>query len=66
MIKEKYNIAMIVMITRLGKTYLTALFAQNFPKILFIAQREEILTQAKSNFERVLKKRGRLYYGAEK
>ena len=65
-VAEDYSKAMVVMATGLGKTYLAAFFAQDYPKILFIAHREEILRQAQESFEDVLDKQGGLYYGAEK
>src|SRR5690625_1797714 len=57
---------MVVMATGLGKTYLAAMFARNFDKVLFIAHRQEIIKQAKDSFERVLHKTGGLLYGLEK
>lgn len=52
---EEYSKAMVVMATGLGKTHLAAFFAKRFKKLLFIAQREEIIKQAKISFEQVLK-----------
>jgi superfamily II DNA or RNA helicase/HKD family nuclease len=52
--EEGYDKAMVVMATGLGKTYLAAFFARRFPKVLFIAHREEILRQAKRSFQRVI------------
>lgn len=65
-IEEGYSKAMVVMATGLGKTFLAALFAKRFKRILFIAHRQEILKQAKESFELVLQKRGGLLYGFEK
>ncbi|MGG3449629.1 DEAD/DEAH box helicase family protein [Domibacillus aminovorans] len=47
---EQYERALVVMATGLGKTYLTAFFAERFKRVLFIAHREEILEQAKNSF----------------
>lgn len=63
---EDYKRAMVVMATGLGKTYLAAMFAEKFRKILFIAHRQEIIKQAKESFELVLGKSGGLLYGLEK
>lgn len=52
--EEGHGRAMVVMATGLGKTYLAAFFARRFPKVLFIAHREEILRQAKRSFKRVI------------
>ncbi|TDL80452.1 DEAD/DEAH box helicase family protein [Peribacillus frigoritolerans] len=52
-----YDSAMIVMATGLGKTYLAGFFAEEFPRILFIAHLEEILYQAKSSFEKIIQNR---------
>lgn len=65
-VEEGYSKAMVIMATGLGKTYLAAFFAKKYHKILFIAHREEILKQAKASFEKVLDKKGGLYYGVEK
>ncbi|MFD1434144.1 DEAD/DEAH box helicase family protein [Kroppenstedtia eburnea] len=50
--EEGYDRAMVVMATGLGKTYMSAFFADQmkFGKILFIAHREEILRQAEATF----------------
>lgn len=50
---EDYDKALIILATGLGKTYLAAFFAQDYKKVLFIAHREEILTQAQASFEHV-------------
>ncbi|TYR81842.1 DNA helicase [Priestia megaterium] len=66
-LEEGYKKAMVVMATGLGKTYLAGFFARNFHKVLFIAHREEILTQAKASFEHIMPhKTSGLYYGKEK
>ena len=49
-IQDEYNKALVVLATGLGKTYLAAFFAEQFKRVLFIAHREEILTQAKASF----------------
>ncbi|MBB3114555.1 superfamily II DNA or RNA helicase/HKD family nuclease [Paenibacillus phyllosphaerae] len=53
-LEEQYDKAMVVMATGLGKTYLAGFFAQKFKKVLFIAHREEILTQARQSFMKIL------------
>ncbi|MEN9315694.1 MAG: hypothetical protein RIS35_2087 [Pseudomonadota bacterium] len=45
--------ALVVAATGLGKTFLAALDAGEFDKVLFIAHREELLRQAAQTFERV-------------
>ncbi|WP_226669718.1 DEAD/DEAH box helicase family protein [Metabacillus litoralis] len=52
---EGYKSALVVMATGLGKTYLAGFFAKKFKKVLFIAHREEILTQAKKSFSSIMK-----------
>jgi superfamily II DNA or RNA helicase/HKD family nuclease len=42
-----------VMATGLGKTWLAAFDSRDFARILFVAHREEILTQAMSSFRRI-------------
>ncbi|MCY3411338.1 MAG: DEAD/DEAH box helicase family protein [Candidatus Heimdallarchaeota archaeon] len=54
LLNEEYDKAMVVIATGLGKTYLSAFFAQKFSNILFIAHRNEILIQAKRSYERVI------------
>ena len=49
-IQDEYEKALVVLATGLGKTYLAAFFAEQFNRVLFVAHREEILTQAKSSF----------------
>ncbi|MBD7908515.1 DEAD/DEAH box helicase family protein [Sporosarcina sp. Sa3CUA8] len=50
---EERDKALVVLATGLGKTYLAAFFAQKFQRILFIAHREELLTQAMTSFRQV-------------
>lgn len=51
--EEDYDKALAVLATGLGKTYLAAFFACEYPKVLFVAHREEILEQARASFEHV-------------
>jgi superfamily II DNA or RNA helicase/HKD family nuclease len=44
---------LVVAATGLGKTYLAAFDSRNYDKILFVAHREELLTQAEEAFRRV-------------
>lgn len=50
---EDYKRAMVVLATGLGKTYLSAFFAEKFKRVLFVAHREEILHQAEQSFKHV-------------
>ncbi len=50
---EGYDKALVVMATGLGKTFLAAMFAKDYSRVLFIAHREEILLQAQKAFEAV-------------
>ncbi len=61
---EDYKRAMVVVGTGLGKTYLAAFFARKFTRVLFVAHREEILTQAKQTFAHVHPTRTSAYYNA--
>jgi superfamily II DNA or RNA helicase len=55
------------MATGLGKTYLSAFFAENLKKILFIAHRKEILHQARDSFAKIMpEKRYGIYNGKMK
>lgn len=45
--------AIIVAATGIGKTYLAAFDSQSFKKVLFVAHREEILTQAERSFKNI-------------
>ncbi|QHT59364.1 DEAD/DEAH box helicase family protein [Paenibacillus lycopersici] len=65
--EEGYDRAMVVMATGLGKTYLAGFFARQFNRVLFVAHREEILTQAARTFQHVMPERSvGLYNGTEK
>ncbi|MGV8989725.1 MAG: DEAD/DEAH box helicase family protein [Cypionkella sp.] len=44
---------LVVLATGLGKTWLAAFDSQPFARVLFVAHREEILTQAMSSFRRI-------------
>ncbi|MGH2316350.1 DEAD/DEAH box helicase family protein [Planococcus sp. SE5232] len=61
---EEYSRAMVVLATGLGKTYLAAFFAEKFKRVLFVAHREEILTQAKQSFQHVHPDRSSAFYNA--
>lgn len=61
---EDYSRAMVVLATGLGKTYLAAFFAEKFKRVLFVAHREEILSQAKQSFEHVHPDRSSAFYKA--
>ncbi|WP_124728301.1 DEAD/DEAH box helicase family protein [Staphylospora marina] len=67
--EEGYDRALVVMATGLGKTYMSAFFAQRmeFRKVLFIAHQDEILRQAQATFTKVIpdRKTG-LYNGYRK
>ncbi|MFV2050454.1 DEAD/DEAH box helicase family protein [Metabacillus litoralis] len=54
--EEGYKSALVVMATGLGKTYLAGFFGKQFKRVLFIAHREEILTQAQKSFSTIIKK----------
>lgn len=66
--EEGYSKALVVVATGLGKTYLAAFDSLGFKRILFIAHREEILSQAMTTFTRVHgnKKTYGLFKGYEK
>lgn len=51
--EEGYEKALIVAATGIGKTYLAAFDSKNYPKILFLAHREEIINQASKSFKNV-------------
>ncbi len=58
---------LVVLATGLGKTYLSAFDSRNFKRVLFVAHREEILSQALETFRRVRPNaRLGLYHGKEK
>ncbi|EGA91412.1 DNA/RNA helicase [Planococcus donghaensis MPA1U2] len=61
---EEYSRAMVVLATGLGKTYLAAFFAAKFKRVLFVAHREEILTQAEQSFKHVHPNRTSSFYNA--
>ncbi|SDG74703.1 PLD-like domain-containing protein [Planococcus glaciei] len=61
---EDYSRAMVVLATGLGKTYLAAFFAEKFKRVLFVAHREEILTQAEQSFKHVHPERSSAFYNA--
>ncbi|WP_142828604.1 DEAD/DEAH box helicase family protein [Planococcus soli] len=63
-IVEDYSRAMVVLATGLGKTYLAAFFAAKFKRVLFVAHREEILTQAEQSFRHVHPDRSSAFYNA--
>jgi len=45
--------ALAVLATGLGKTYLSAFFAGNFTRVLFLAHQKELLLQAERSFQKV-------------
>ena len=45
---------LVVMATGVGKTFLAAFDSKNYKKILFVAHREEILSQAHDSFKKVM------------
>jgi len=51
--EEVYEKALIVAATGIGKTYLAAFDTKNYDKILFIAHRQEIITQAMKTFKNI-------------
>ena len=66
-VDEGYEKALVVLATGLGKTYLAAFFAQSFKRVLFIAHREELLTQAQESFTHVFPNRtSGIYNGQHK
>ena len=66
-VEEGREKALVVLATGLGKTYLAAFFAENYTRVLFIAHREELLTQAQASFERVFPERtSGIYNGQQK
>ncbi|NMP23642.1 DEAD/DEAH box helicase family protein [Sulfobacillus harzensis] len=52
--QEGFSKGLVVLPTGLGKTYLAALFAKEFQRVLFVAHREEILRQAERTFRAVI------------
>ncbi|MEK6189415.1 MAG: DEAD/DEAH box helicase family protein [Carnobacterium alterfunditum] len=63
-LEEEYGRAMVVLATGLGKTYLAAFFAEKFKRMLFVAHRDEILTQAEQSFKHVHPNRTSSFYNA--
>ncbi len=58
---------LVVLATGLGKTYVSAFDSQPFRRVLFVAHREEILTQALETFRKVRPSaRLGLYHGTQK
>ncbi|NEU27275.1 DEAD/DEAH box helicase family protein [Paenibacillus polymyxa] len=53
-LEEQYDKAMVVMATGLGKTYLAGFFSRRFRRVLFVAHREEILSQARKSFQQIM------------
>ena len=51
--EEGFDKGLVVAATGIGKTYLSAFDSKNFERVLFIAHREEILTQAKESFQNI-------------
>lgn len=51
--QEGHRAALVVLATGLGKTWLSAFDSQNFRRVLFVAHREEILTQALATFRAI-------------
>jgi len=54
---------LVVMATGLGKTWLAAFDTDGFERVLFVAHREEILTQARQTFRRIRPNASFGYYG---
>lgn len=50
---EGYRAGLVVMATGLGKTWLAAFDSENFKRVLFVAHRDEILSQALQTFRRI-------------
>ncbi|MEM6742962.1 MAG: DEAD/DEAH box helicase family protein, partial [Pseudomonadota bacterium] len=48
-----HRAGLVVLATGLGKTFLAAFDSRAFPRVLFVAHREEILAQARAAFRRV-------------
>ncbi len=51
--KGRNKAGLVVMATGLGKTYLSSMFAKKFKRVLFVAHKDEMLTQAEDAFEKV-------------
>ena len=66
-VEKGFEKALVVLATGLGKTYLAAFFAQTYPRVLFIAHREELLLQAQQSFAHVFPDRtSGIYNGQQK
>lgn len=52
--QEGFSKGLVVLPTGLGKTYLAAFYAKDFPRVLFVAHRDEILRQAERTFRAVM------------
>lgn len=64
---QGYTAGLVVLATGLGKTWLAAFDSESFPRVLFVAHREEILAQAMATFRRIRPKaRFGRYTGDEK
>lgn len=50
---EGFNKGLVVAATGIGKTYLAAFDSKEYDRVLFVAHREEILTQAKESFRNI-------------
>lgn len=50
---EGHVAGLVVLATGLGKTWLAAFDSHSYPRVLFVAHREEILTQAMASFRRI-------------
>lgn len=65
--EEGYDKALVVAATGIGKTYLAAFDAKNYEKILFLAHREEIITQASESFKNIYPNKTQgFYYSKDK
>ena len=51
--RQGYTAGLVVLATGLGKTWLSAFDSESFDRILFVAHREEILSQAMATFRRL-------------
>lgn len=66
-VEAGYEKALVVLATGLGKTDLAAFFAQTYPRVLFVAHREELLLQAQQSFKHVFPNRtSGIYNGQQK
>jgi HKD family nuclease len=63
--EEGYQKALVVLPTGLGKTYLAAFFAKQFHRVLFVAHREEILSQSLRVFHEVMPERSFTRYAGK-